>query len=397
MKILWLTYDLPYPPNSGGKLRAFNILKLLSRKFEITLFSYYRKEEQKDYIPELLKFVSRVEVFKREPVWRLRNLMAAVFSNNPLLLISYLNNDLAKRLGRYLTQERFDLVHLEFFGVFWLLPYVKSLGVPVVLGNENIEYQIYQKYRDREKNPFLRLLMGYDIYKLKRKEEIFWKAADINLAVSAEDKIFIESRGVGNCYLVPNGVDLPYYRNFTRKEFSGPGNRALFTGNLHYQQNSDAVKWFLEEVMPRVKDRIDDFKLVVVSAYKPSWLEKFSDVIDLRDSPYAEFTDFVKVADIFVLPVWVKSGTNVKLLQALASGLPTVSTSAGVSGYDFTDGDDLFVADTPENFAGKVVLLSRDLNLRKRFSENALNKMGRYDWNYSAEKLGDVYEKFKSA
>lgn len=392
MKILWLTYDLPYPPNSGGKQRAYYLLKYLRDKHEITLFSYFRKKEQLNNSEELKKIVSDLRMFPRRSVWGIRNLALASFSDRPLLTVSYLSDELATDLKEELMKFNYDLVHLEFFGVAWVLPLVKSLGKKVVFGGENIEYEIYRKYALSVRNPFLRKAMEFDVLKMRRLEEKTWRLSDANLAVSQSDLEVMKKSGAKNCYLVPNGVDSLYYKKFAKKLDEAVEFRALFTGNLNYPQNSSSVRWFLDKVLPLVKDRIPEFKLVVVSGVKPDWLSYFSSSLDFRLDQSSDFTVFTEEADIYILPIWIKSGTNIKLLQAMATGFPIVSTSPGVSGYNLTHGREVLIADTAEDFAESIVKLMMDYQLRKSLSSQALKRAADYDWSKSAEVLEGVYE-----
>ena len=393
MKVLWITYDLPYPPNSGGKLRAYHLLKSIGQKFEVTLFSYFRSPFQLLHLSEVEKIVSHLRIFRRRYVWDIRNIVRAGLSSQPLLTVSYLNRELFTALDSELKEGNYDLVHLEFLGVAWVMPLVKKLGKKVVFGNENVEYQIYQKYAQQQKNPILKKLMEFDVEKMRRLEERLWRLADVNLAVSRKDAAVMSAAGARNCYLVPNGVDTNLYRKFAKSVGQPPKARALFTGNLGYQQNNEAVRWFVREVLPLIRRRLPDFKLVVVSGSKPDWVRDYESVIDFRQDENSQFTDFVDEADVFVLPVWIKSGTNIKLLQAMAVGFPVVSTSAGITGYDLPSSGGPLVADRAEDFADKVMALLGDVSLRGNISREALKIAAIYDWERSAALLGEIYEK----
>lgn len=393
MKILWVTYDLPFPSNSGGKLRAYHLLKGVAVKHKLTLYSYYRDEDQLAFLPEIKSFVPTIKVFKRRPVWDGRNLLKTALSSWPLLSVSYLDRYLQAAIGDEVRRGNYDLIHLEFFGVAWLLPFLKDLGQKVVLGEENVEYEIYRRYAARMGNWPLRCLLSYDVWKMRRQEEKFWRLADAVLAVSQADGDVIVKTGARNCFLVPNGVDVAFYRRFVKKVDEGSGRRALFTGNLNYPQNGEAIRWFLTAVAPLIRQEVPDFRLIVVSQFRPAWIGRFSDLVDFRVNDRTDFTAFVDQADVFVLPVWIKSGTNIKLLQAAAVGFPVVTTSAGLAGYDFVNGRDLVCADGGVSFAAGVVSLLRDSAFRKRLSESIRHRVEKYDWRFSVRSLETVYEK----
>lgn len=392
MKILWVTYDLPFPLNSGGKQRSYHLLRgLKEADFDVTLFSFYRREEQRVYSPELLKIVSRLELFKRRYVWDPRNLGAAVFSSKPLLIVSYEQKDFYNVLERAVRREGYDLIHLEFFGVAFSLPLLKKYRQKVIFGGENIEHEIYSRYTERESNPFLKGLMSLDVYKMKQTEEKYWRLADFNLAVSDADAGVIEKIAPGRVAVVPNGIDSALYAGFGKIIHKEVMAKALFVGDLLYAQNSHAVQWFCREVWPIVRRSYPFFRLVVVSATAPDWTKEF-EVLELIVDHDSGFEKFVERADLFVLPIWVKSGTNIKLLQSLAVGYPTVSTSLGLAGYPFQNGRELLVADNADGFARAVSRLLGDFQIRSELSSRGRKRALGFDWGHSVRRLLKVYE-----
>src|SRR3989338_6562901 len=138
MKVLMLTYDLPYPPESGGKTRAYNLIKHLSKKWEIILLSFIRHENQNEYKSELEKFCASVTTIKRNPVWTPRNLLKTCFSHKPLPIIIYDSPDMKKAIARTISQHTFDAVFLE---SFYTSGFIDEFGkTKIILGTETIEY-----------------------------------------------------------------------------------------------------------------------------------------------------------------------------------------------------------------------------------------------------------------
>lgn len=396
MRILWITYDLPYPPNSGGKQRAYYLMKYLSLKYEIDLYSFYRSENQLEDLTPIKNLVSRLRLYKRRPVWHIRNLLSAALSDKPLLISSYHDLSLVRDLREDLVRRDYDLVHLEFLGVAWVLPWLRKLGATVVFGEENIEYQIYDKYARGRSNFLIRKLMDFDVWKMRRLERIYWRLASANLVVSLEDLKIMEDSGAGNAFLVPNGIDADFHRSHHKKVGIGVQNRALFIGNLVYQQNNEAVRWFCLSVLPKIIEKLPDFKLVVVSGTKPDWISRFEGHLIFRADVSSDFAAFVDEADVFVLPVWIKGGTNIKLLQAMAVGFPIVTTPGGAAGYGLLDGREVLISRTDIDFSKSVVRLLGDSSLRKELAEAARSRALDFDWRISAKILGEVYEKIKS-
>lgn len=391
-KIAWVTYDLPYPPNSGGKLRAFNLIKNLSRDFDIHLYSFYRNGEQLKFLDKITPFVTGVKVYRRGWVWNIKNLLLNLFYPQPLLSISYLNRELREDLLTAVKEKKFDLFHFEFLGTASYLCLVKERGGKVLMGNENVEYKIYDAYAKQSKFYPLIPLYKYDVWKMTRFEQKLWLTADANIAVSVSDARVVGSITQRVCPVVPNGVEI--VTEYPLKRSKGPV--AYFAGDLKYQQNRDAVVWFLESVYPLVKDEVPDFKLIILSNNSPKFMDKYRKFSEVVGDSQSHFEDFVPLARIFISPIRIKSGTNIKILQAAAAGLPIVCTQASISGYDFEDGRDVLVAREPKDFAKAVITLLKDPQLQTEFSSRALAKVKKYSWENSAKILKDVYTELLS-
>lgn len=390
--IAWITYDLPYPPTSGGKMRAFNFIKRLGGEFNIHLFSFYRRESQLSNLEFLKPYVSDVKVYQRRWVWDVRNLIMNTYHSMPLLNISYLDSRLRRDLAASVRFKCFGLYHFEFLGAASYLPYVAKLGGRTVMGNENVEFQIYNSYAQKSKIYPLAPLFKYDVWKMRRFERELWNMADINLAVSQEDAGIVSSTTGKECYVVQNGVEIK--ENYPLN--SSGGNVAFFSGDLNYQQNRDAVLWFVEKVLPLVKSAFPDFKLLVLSNSKPKFIEKYIGALEVVGDEDTTFASLVPQAAVFVSPIRIKSGTNIKVLQSAACGLPIVGTTASFAGYDFEDRKDVLVADDPLKFSESIIEILKDKALGASLSSYAFNKVKKYSWENSAKILGDVYNKILS-
>ena len=392
MKVLFLTYDLPYPLNSGGKIRAYYLIKYLSKKHKITLFSYYREEEQKKYLKEIKKYCQEIYLFKRRKPWVWKNFAISFFKKLPFFSAVYYSRELEKKLIAKLVSEKYDLVHFESFYPALYLPLVKKMGVRTIMGNENVEWQVYEKYASNQFFP-LKWLLKLEVWRMRRYEEQLWRLADVNIAPSRNDASQIEKIAKKECFIIPNGVDLESIKFFQKKiDLS----TIIFIGTMIYQQNNDAVKYFLEEIYPKIKNKIPSLKFILVSWYKPEWLGKFladKSIEFIQDKNMPAY-EFFKKADVLVAPIRIGGGTRIKILEAMAAGVPVVSTRIGIEGIEAKPGEGVVVADNNADFIKKTVYLLRNKKNREKIGFAGRKLVEElYDWKRIVKKLSTIYEK----
>ena len=185
MKILMLTPYLPYPPNSGGQTRSYNLIKNLADKHEITLFSLIKDDSEADNLRELTKYCE-VRVFKRSKTpWTLKNVLHTGFSPYPFLVIRNLVTEEKLAIEKELAQKRYDLIHAE---TFYVMPHIPKSTMPVLLVEQTIEYLVYKHYVEDQAPLVAKPLFAIDVAKLRRWETFFWKKANSVVAMSESDK-----------------------------------------------------------------------------------------------------------------------------------------------------------------------------------------------------------------
>jgi len=394
MKILFLTYDLPYPLISGGKVRAYHLLKNLSKKHQITLFSFYRTEEQRKYLSHLKKYCSRIILFKRRGVWSWQNFLISFLTFLPFPAATYWLSELKGALKRELVKNDYDLVHFESFYPALYLPLVKKIGLKTVFGNENIEYQIYQRYAQSRCFFLWRWFLNLEVWRMRFFEEGLWRRADLNLALSPQDATLIKKKTKRPCPVIANGVDVQSFQNLKRKS---DGQTLIFIGTLNYQPNNDAMKYFLSKVYPLIKAEISQIKFKLVSWYQPEWLKKYlqDSSIDFIQDKQTLAKEFYRKADILVAPIRIASGTNIKVLEAMAAGLAIVTTSIGIEGIKAKNGQQVIVADQAHNFAKQTINLLKQPQKRQELAKNGRKLVAQfYDWPKIVQKLDKVYQEF---
>lgn len=383
MKILMLVPFLPNTSMSGGQTRWYNIIKGLSKEHEITLFSLIKDDSELKFIPELKKYCKKVRVFKRpKSPWTLRNLLLTAFSYYPLLVIR--NFSLAERRAviKELQEENYDLIHAE---TFYVMPHVpKNINVPWVLVEQTIEYMVYKHYVDHEVPFLLKPIYLLDVLKLRFWELYFWKRANRLVAVSDEDKKVMQDLIPGIAVdVIPNGVDADYFGSYPAKPKAPP--RVLYgAANFNWLQNVEAVEILMRDVWPHIAKKNNSAYLWIVGRNIPDSIREIAKLL-----PRVEFTESIpdvrealKKSSIMVVPVEGPGGTRLKVLEAMASGIPVVSTQTGMAGLGVTDGTHVLVSRDSDDLAQKVVDLLKEKALAKKIGEEGRKFVKKhFDWS----------------
>lgn len=371
MNVLFVSAVLPYPLHSGGQIRIYHLLKRLSKIHRITLVTFIRSEEELRYKKDLA-FCEEVHTVMRGRAWQPKYLLGAL-GKYPFLLATYDNDTMRQTLTDIVTSKQFDLLHLE---PFYVWPSIPETHLPIVVSEHNIEYAVYKRF-----TPWFARL---DTAKLAFWEHYVWNKARAVTAVSEEDAAVIRTGVNGRVEIVPNGVDLKIFRY--RKPTFSDSPTILFVGNFRWSPNREAASTLVHDIWPNVKEMLPNAKLVMVGRDMPNVYERFERKTDRIEEVY-------KDADILVAPHAIAGGTKFKMLEAMATGLPIVTTEEGVTGLAMIAGTHYLEAAKPAEFVGQIKRLCDNTDLAMTISTSARTLVEtRYTWDEIAKTLDYVWK-----
>lgn len=393
MKILMLTPYLPFPPSSGGQVRSYNLIKNLAQKHEITLFSLIKKEEEKKFVLELEKYCKKVKVFKRSPrPWTLRNILKTGFSSYPFLVIRNSSDEEKEALINELNDNRFDLIHAE---TFYVMPHLPETKTPILLVDQTIEFQVYQHFVEKSRLFFLKPLLYLDVLKIRYWELKFWKKADKVVAVSEADKQkmlnLAKNLDVG---VVPNGAgeDLMKIGSFS-KDIKEPV--ILFQANFSWLQNIEAAANLARKVFPLIKKTIPQAKCRIVGQGAREKLKKLSSedvqIVDLETDDTEGVMKAYRQASVFIAPLEGPGGTRLKILGAMAAGVPVVTTTVGIEGIDARNNKEVLIADSWSLMAKNSIKLIKNRDFYRKMTGSARKLI---EDRYSYQKISLILDQF---
>lgn len=389
MKILFVSAVLPYPLHSGGQIRMYQLLKRLSQRHEITLVSFIRDPAERAFRSSL-GFCKHVYMVKRGYAWQPRYMFRALTSSYPLLLATYDNARMRALIEKILSTETFHLVHIEPFYVWPSLP--RGARIPTVVSEHNIEYSVYERYAQKYPMPLLRPLLSWDVGKLFTWERKIWRIAGAVTAVSVNDARIIESYLSHDISVVPNGVDLAMFRY--EKPRKASRKRAVFVGNFKWLPNRQAANELVRTIWPAIRATYPDAHLTIAGRHIPEDIK--TAVVSLGGTIMEDVPDITTVyhdADVLLAPHAIAGGTKYKMLEAMASGLPIVTSAHGMAGLAAEPDVHYLEARTVHEYVKAVGDIWEYAATRERISREARRLVETmYTWDIIADTLNRVWK-----
>jgi len=395
MKILMLTPYLPYPLHSGGQIRSYNLIKNLSQKYQITLFSFIRSAKELVHIAELEKYCTKVKVFKRRQAWDPRNILISALTPYPFLVAIYLSKSVKNAIRRELASN-YDLIHAETFYVMPNLP--KPTNIPTLLVEQTIEYMVYQRFVEDFKFFLLKPLLYFDVLKIKLWEKYFWQKATRLAAMSQSDKQIMEkSVKDRKVDVVANGVDVEH---FTESRIAKAVNQTiLFVGNFKWLPNKDAAKFLVTDIWPKIHQQLPRAKLWIVGRNPTSEILDLSNQKNVTVSGEVDdIREAFQKSSVLLAPIRSGRGTKYKVLEAMASQVPVVTTKLGIEGIAAIDQSSVLIAETADGLADKTIQVLTDKNLAEKLAANGKKLVyNQYNWQAISKELDQIYQQLGGA
>jgi len=398
MRILLLTQVLPYPPHSGGKIKAYNLIRYLAQQHEIVLVAFIRSAQELDHLAHLAPFCRRTEtvLLRRSRLNDGLALARSLPDSRPFLITRDWSEDMSATVRRVVAEECPDLLHVVQLN---MVQYALAVNnIPKILDQENAVSLIVERLYRLEPPGLRKLLLGLEWRKLAPYESQVCQQFDHILAVTEEDKRALlaqipNSQSPIHITVIPISIDCEAVRPVPRR----PGAKSILSlGTMFWPPNSDGVLWFTREVYPLIKQRIPEVNFYIIGARPPGEVIR----LGVRDESvkvtgYVEdITLYIEDSAVLVVPLRAGGGMRVKILDAWARGIPIVSTTIGCEGIEVRHEENILVADTPMDFAQAVGRVIRDKELAQRLTENGRRWVEeRYDWRVVCRKLDEVYDR----
>lgn len=396
MKVLLLTQVLPYPPDSGPKVKTWNVLKYLTQHHEVTLASFVRGDQSAE-IKHLEQYCHAVHTvpMERSPLLDGQALVRSLLNGQPWMMVRDDRAAMRQLVDRLAAENQFDVAHADQLNMAQYAARVP--GARKILDAHNALWLLYQRLWQTMSSGPKKWLLGRDWCLLKQYEGRLCREFDAVLAVSDEDKAALqEAIGPGSevdITVIPIAVDTDEVALVTRQ--SG-ADHILHIGTMYWPPNVDGILWFIQQVYPRIRAKRSQTIFDVVGARPPQEIMALNgngsgvNVTGYVPDP----TLYRQQAGVMVVPLRAGGGMRVKILEALAQGLPIVSTTLGCEGIAVTHGQNILIADTPDEFAQAVLRLLEQPQFAAELGCNGRRLAeSLYDYRQVCQPLETIYSR----
>jgi polysaccharide biosynthesis protein PslH len=396
MKILWVKAGGLVPPDTGGKIRSYNILRQLARKHSVTFFSFYAAHAN-DQHPALNNIFHKaiclpLDLPDPKSAGELLDYGRYLFSLNSYSVMKYCRPQVRRELNSLLQRERFDVILCDFLFAAPAIPW--DFPCPKVLFTHNVEAMIWKRHYQVARNPLWKALSWREWKTMDRAERRYLKRADHVLAVSETDQDhFLNYLPPSKLTIVPTGVDVEFFQ--PRHDQEDPDS-LVFTGSMDWLPNEDGIFYFVEQVLPRIREQIPEVSLWVVGRKpSPRLKELAAHEKNVQVTGWVEdIRPYLSRSAVCIVPLRIGGGTRLKIFEAMAMAKAVVSTTIGAEGLPLRHGESILLADDPEDFARQTVELLRNPERRNRIGA-AAHKMvtEKYSWAQVADGFAQVLER----
>ena len=375
MKILFLSRWFPYPANNGAKLRIYNLLRGLAKHHDVTLLSFVDQLPFNLEAHEIQEICSRVEVV----AWREFNpnttyALLGLFGLTPRSIVDTFSADMAGLITKMIAQQHFDLVIASQLQMAAYYLYFQD--IPSIFEELEVGYFYDQAFLSNGRFRFRHAMTWFKLRMYLSR--LLNKFQACTVVSDGERKLLAQNFPAYKKHVevIPNCLNMDEYNV---KQVKKKHATLIFAGSFKYRANYEAMLWFIGEVFPLILTKIPNAQLIITGDHDDLPLPSTTNIT------LSGFVDDIKSlissCSVSIAPLLSGGGTRLKILEAMALGTPVVATSKGAEGLNVVDNEHLFIADSPAEFADRVIRLLTDEILGLKIAEKAsVLVRERYDW-----------------
>ena len=389
MKILYLCHRIPYPPNKGDKIRAFHQIRAMAAHHEVDVFTLADDARDLAHRDALAAHCHGLTVARVHPrLARLRSL-PYLLTTTPLTVPYFYSAELQREVDLALSRASYDRI---FVYCSAMAQYVQSAGsIPIVMDLVDVDSDKWIQYAAHTGFPFSAIYRREGRTLETYERTVCEKAACVLVSTEREAQLARRIAPGAQVQVLPNGVDTEYFKPAPEL---GRQPTVIFTGDMSYFPNEEAVIFFARKVLPLIRREIAGVRFLIVGrnpGRKVQELQKIEGVAVTGFVP--DVRTWLAKAQVAVAPFTIAAGIQNKILEAMSYGLPVVATPRAAQGLSSRVADKVHTGNTPEELASKVIVLVRDSQLAKRIGLDGRDAvMQDYSWDFALDRLLELLE-----
>ncbi len=392
MKILFLAHRIPYPPNKGEKIRAYHELEYLGARHTVDLFCFADSPEEARGHQALAPFCRRIYVHtlsRWKAMWRAAR---ASWKGEPFSLGYFHSAEFQSAVRKAVAEDRYDSIFVYCSAMGQYVP--QPCPCPAVIDFVDVDSAKWAQYASASNFPFS-WVYAREAHCLAEYEKKLVRAFSASVVATAQEAAQLAGEHPLHVTVVRNGVRLRQDAEVPRipEELRALQPYVVFVGTMDYRPNVDAVTYFVEQILPAIHGKHPELRFLIVGhrpARQVRRLGRRPGVIVTGVVP--DIFSYLQGAVAAVAPFRISQGVQNKILEALATGLPVVSTSRPAKAVDARHAETLLIADTPKDFAEAVIALLEDPLLRSRLQAGAALVREQFDWDTNLRRLEQLLE-----
>jgi polysaccharide biosynthesis protein PslH len=390
MKALFVSHYLPYPVDKGASIRIFNIIKSLSEKHDIDIISF---ESDMNYEP-LKKICNKIYLspYDKSVLNKIKDKIFTVYKRQPWIVHYIYSKHFKKQLKQITRKNEYDIIHFEHTESAIDLNSIHSNSKAYkIYSLHNISSFQYLRHYQTEKRFIKKFKYLLTYWPMISWEPQMASKMDKVVVVSDMDRLLLKQLNPNiEAVVIPNGVDT----NLIQPNHSNYNNNILFIGSMDYSPNVDAVIFLIHHIFPLLKKNNPDLVLTIAGRNPPEKIVNMATDSGARFevNPF-DLKPLYNDAMATIVPLRSGGGTRIKILESMAYGVPVISSSVGCEGLDVINGQNILIADEPNEYSTSLNSLIENSDLRNRISKNGRILVEKnYDWSHIADQLDNLWK-----
>lgn len=393
LKILQITYRIPFPLNDGGNIAMWYNLHFLQQAGHQTFIAALNTNKHYQD-PSVVANIAEVHAVPINTDIKVQDAIKNLFSPIPYVISRFWSAEFAQLLGDLCQKESFDIIQMEGSYLAMYLPAIRAAtNSPVLLRAHNIEHEIWKRLSKDSNNLIKKFIFNQIYNEVKKFEQNQAIQFDGIVCISRKDEeFFLQHAQSTPKTTIPAGIDFKNYEigvNLPKK------NTICMLGSLEWQPNIDGLFWFLEEVWASVLSAKPAIELHIAGKNPTQKVLNIREPNVLVHGMVPDAQEFLKSYEVLIVPLFSGSGMRLKIVEALALGKCVISTAIGAEGIPYTDGKDILIANTPQEMKLAILKVIEDKTLRISIQEHA-RKLAEihFDWRQLVKKFENFYSQF---